>query len=209
MTTPERVLDFWFGEPVSDEGAMMSKVLRWFRGGPELDREIIDSFRGAVEAAMAGELDHWADEPRSRLALVLLLDQFTRNVYRGDPRTYAGDAKAQELALDAFARGLDRGMRFEERVFLSMPLIHSENLAHLRRVVEIAGMLAADAPPWCKTMSGMHLEQSEKYADIVERFGRFPHRNAILGRTPTPEEEHFLEDWAEKGPPRGQPPPAR
>jgi uncharacterized protein (DUF924 family) len=203
MTKPEEVLAFWFGEPAADDKGLMTKIFRWFQGGPELDAQINDKFKAAVEAALAGELDDWANEPRSRLALVLLLDQFTRNVYRGDPRTYAGDAKAQALALDAFDRGLDRQLSWLERVFLSMPMMHAENLALQERLGQIVAGLGQEAPPECRAMAAMHAEQSAKYTAIIARFGHFPHRNAILGRPSTPEEVEFLVDWEKKAPPRG------
>ncbi|HZO17155.1 MAG TPA: DUF924 family protein [Polyangiaceae bacterium] len=205
MTTPEEILQFWFGEPARDANDVMDKLRRWFRGGAEIDADVRERFGAAVEAALAGELDGWALEARSRLALVLLLDQFTRNVYRGDPRTHAGDEKAQELALDAFDRGLDRTLSYVERVFLSMPLIHSEHLSRQRRVDEIVAQMTPEAPPECGQMAAMHAEQTAKYTAIIARFGRFPHRNELLGRISTPEEEEFLKDWEQKGPPRGGP----
>lgn len=205
MTTPDEVLQFWFGEPARDADEVMAKVRRWFRGGPEIDASIRERFAAAVEAALAGELDGWAEDARSRLALVLLLDQFTRNVYRGDPRTHAGDEKAQELALDAFERGLDRTLSYVERVFLSMPLMHSEHLSRQQRLGDIVTQMVPEAPREFRQMAAMHAEQSAKYTAVIARFGRFPHRNELLGRVSTPEEEEFLKDWEQKGPPRGGP----
>ena len=205
MTTPDEILQFWFGEPARDADGVMAKMRRWFRGGPDVDADVRERFGAAVEAALAGELDHWAADARSRLALVLLLDQFTRNVYRGDPRTHAGDEKAQALALDAFDRGLDATLSYVERMFLSMPLVHSEQLSRQRRAGEIVAQMTPDAPPEFRQVAAMHTEQSGKYTAVIARFGRFPHRNKLLGRQSTPEEEEFLEDWEQKGPPRGAP----
>jgi len=201
-TTIDEVLDFWFGEPTSDEAESMAKVRRWFMGGPEVDQELRARFGAAVEAALAGELDAWAETARGRLALVLLLDQLTRNCYRGDPRTYAGDAKARALVLDAFARGLDRELGFAERVFLSMPLLHSEELTHHERLAELSPSLTDAPPPGWSQFAAANREQTVKYLDIIRRFGRFPHRNELLGRASSPEEEVFLADWAERARPK-------
>ena len=202
MRTADEVLAYWFGAPATTEAEIMTQVRRWFSGG-DMDAEVRERFGETVEAALAGELDGWADEPRGRLALVILLDQLTRNTLRDDPGMYAGDGKAQRLALDAFDRGLDARLAWVERLFLSMPLLHSEDPGLLRRAGEIARAMAAEAQPPYDRMSAMHLEQTAKYLGIVERFGRFPHRNAILGRTSTAEEEDFMRTWAERGPPRG------
>lgn len=201
--TFEEVLSYWFGQPVTDEASMMAAVKRWFRGGPEMDADVRAKFGETVEAALAGELDAWADAPRSRLALVLVLDQFTRNVFRNDAKTHAGDPKAQRLALDALDRGMDQGLAFPERLFLSMPLVHAEDLALQRRAV--AYSRTNEAPPLYAKMAAMHHEQAAKYEKVIERFGRFPHRNALLGRTSTTEEIAFLEEWKERQPPKGAP----
>jgi len=205
VRTPEEVLEYWFGTPATTEAELMTSIKRWYMGGPEIDREVRERFGDAVQAALAGELDAWADQPRSRLALIILLDQMTRNTLRDDPGMYAGDAKAQRLALEAFDRGLDAGLHHIERMFLSMPLLHSENLDLQRRSVAIARDLAAAAPPPYDKMSAMHVEQAGKYAGIIERFGRFPHRNAILGRTSTTEELEFLKTWEQNARPSGAP----
>jgi uncharacterized protein (DUF924 family) len=200
-TTADDVHAFWFGEPATNEGELMAKVKRWFLGGPEMDADVQARFASTVEDALAGRLEAWVDTIRGRLSLVLVLDQFTRNVFRKDARTYAGDAKAQALALDAFDRGLEAELDLPERIFLSMPLLHSESLPLQQRGAVLARELAPSAPPLYAKFCGMHLEQTAKFTDVIARFGRFPHRNAILGRTSTPEEESFLADWAEKGPP--------
>jgi len=199
------VLAFWFGDPPADEAGLMKKIVRWFRGGSEMDAEVRARFGESVEAALAGDLDGWADAPRSRLALILVLDQFTRNVFRGDARTYAGDAEAQRLALDAIDRGLDEGLSTVERLFLCMPLLHSEDGAMHERLAAYARRVAGDAPPLFAKMCAMHTEPATKYQEVIARFGRFPHRNAILGRPSTPEETRFLEDWDKRAHPAGMP----
>jgi uncharacterized protein (DUF924 family) len=199
----EEILEFWFGEPPSDHQALMAKARRWFQGGEAVDREIIGRFARTVHAAVKGELDAWSSSPRARLALVIVLDQFTRNVFRGTPLTYAGDARAQDLALRSFTDGTSEQLVFIEQLFLSMPMLHAESLYLQRRVSGIAKRLAARAPEVYRAMTPMHLEQTAKYLGVIERFGRFPHRNALLGRETTPEELAFLSDWAEKAPPAG------
>ena len=156
----EEVLSYWFGQPVTDEASMMASVKRWFRGGPEMDAEVRTMFGATVDAALAGELDSWADAPRSRLALVIVLDQFTRNAFRNDAKTHAGDPKAQRLATDALDRGMDGELGFCERVFLSMPLLHAEDLALQRRAKAYGHALAS--PPLFAKMHAMHREQTER-----------------------------------------------
>jgi uncharacterized protein (DUF924 family) len=205
IASPEQVLGFWFGPPPASEAELMERVRRWFGGGAELDREVSTDFAATLEAALRGELDGWAQTPRGRLALVIVLDQLSRNILRDQPRMYAGDHKAQQLAREAFERGLDRGLDYPGRLFLSMPLLHSEDLGLHESLASIAGELASAAPPLYAPMVAMHAEQVAKYRDVIARFGRFPHRNAILGRASTDEERAFIEDWDSKAPPRGMP----
>ncbi len=197
------VLEYWFGEPAIDTEGYGKKIRRWFMGGPAMDAEIVERFGARVEQALAGELEGWASTIRGRLALILLLDQFTRSIYRDDPRAFSGDAKAQALAVDAFDRGLHRELTMEERQFLAMPLTHAENLALQERNVALTEELYAEAPTWQQQVMTMGLEQSRKYRDVIARFGRFPHRNKVLGRVNTPDEENFLVDWAQKMRPSG------
>lgn len=206
LVAPEQVLDFWFGAPAANEAELMAKVERWFGAAPELDVEIRERFGGAIKAALAGELDGWADTSRRRLALVLVLDQFTRNAFRNDPKMYAGDPKAVGLVLDALDRRLDSALTVAERMFFVMPLLHAEDLALQRRVSAIAQEMAAGASAPESRLCTMHLEQTAKYLDVITRFGRFPHRNALLGRASTPEEEVFAKEWGARARPSGGPP---
>lgn len=201
--TPDAVLGFWFGAPPADETELMAKNRRWFDGGDAMDREVNARFAGAVDAALDGRLDAWSATPHGRLALVILLDQFTRNVFRDTPRMYAGDARAQALAIEAFADGSADRLTFVEQIFLSLPLLHSERLDHHQRDGEIANAIATKASPFYQPLAAMRLEQSAKYRDVIARFGRFPHRNAVLGRPSTPAEVDFLADWEAKAPPSG------
>ncbi len=182
-TRAQEVLDFWFGR----EGEPGYGEFReaWFKKDPEFDQLIRDRFEPLYEEAAAGELDGWKEEAGSCLALVILLDQFPRNMYRGDPRAYATDRKAQEIAEYAVDRALDRELPPFQRGFLYMPFMHSENLEHQRRSVELFHGLEGARESGSPDYAVRHME-------IIERFGRFPHRNEILGRQTTPEEAEFL-----------------
>jgi uncharacterized protein (DUF924 family) len=205
IASPEQVLEYWFG-PSAQRGAdVMGEVRRWFAADPELDREIREKFGATLEAALRGELDGWTTTPRRRLALVIVLDQFSRNILRGHPRMYAGDEQARRLARESFDRELDAGLDYPERLFLSMPLLHSEQMSDHELLASIAGRLARHAPPAYAPMLAMHGEQVAKYRDVISRFGRFPHRNEILGRTSTKLEREFLYNWSSKAPPSGMP----
>lgn len=199
----EDVLAFWFGPPAASTEEFGRKIKRWYMGGPALDAEIRERFGALVEQALAGELDGWAQTIEGRLALILLLDQFTRSIYRNDPKTYAGDAKAQVLAVEALDKGLDKQLPVEQRNFLLMPLAHAESVALQERSVAEMDRLYADAADWQKKILEMGVEQTHKYRDLITRFGRFPHRNALLGRTSTREETAFLVDWDAKMRPGG------
>ena len=199
----EDVLELWFGKPATTTEEYGKKIRRWFMGGPALDAELRERFGSLVERAIAGELDAWATTPRGRLALIVVLDQFTRSIFRDTPRMYAGDAKAQALALDGLDRGFDEQLGFEERQFLGMPLAHAEDLALQERSVTEMNALVADAADFHKPLIAMGVEQSRKYRDLIAKFGRFPHRNKLLGRTNTPEEEAFLVDVEAKMRPAG------
>jgi uncharacterized protein (DUF924 family) len=201
MSTATEVLSFWFGEPARTEAELMQKTRRWFAGGPEVDREIETRFGPDVEQALAGGLTEWESSAHDLLALVLVLDQFPRSIYRNTPRAYAGDARAFTLAARAFDGGMAAELQPIQKHFLGMPFLHAENLAALERCVGLFERFSADAaPPYTLTFE-MGLEQAHKYRDIIARFGRFPHRNVILGRESTPEELEFLKDWEAKARP--------
>ena len=180
----DEVLDFWFGREGEDDHGEFRDA--WFRKDPAFDEEVRERFGGLYERAAAGELDGWREDARSCLALVICLDQFPRNMFRGDERTHATDAKALETAKYAVERALDRELPPLQRMFLYMPLMHSENLEEQERSVELFERLAEK--PGAPDVTSYAVGHKE----IVERFGRFPHRNEILGRQTTPEEAEFL-----------------
>ena len=181
---PASVLDFWFGE----EGGPGYGEFRsqWFQKEDAFDREVTDRFADLYEQAAADRLDAWREEAESCLALVIVLDQFPRNMFRGDARTHATDAKALGAAKYAIERALDRELPAYGRMFLYMPFMHAESVEDQRRSVGLFEGLAAE--PGGPDV----VEYAVGHRDIVERFGRFPHRNALLGRETTPEEAEFL-----------------
>jgi uncharacterized protein (DUF924 family) len=187
MTNPEpvsdtsfSVLDFWFGVPRGKSRA------EWFRKDEKFDAQIRSRFGELHAAAARRELDEWRRERESMLALVVVLDQFSRNLFRNDARAFAQDAYARECAREAIARGDDRVSLPVERMFLYLPFEHSEDRADQARALEL--MKSIDEFPETRGMSGWAM----KHKVIVDRFGRFPHRNACLGRSSTPEEAEFL-----------------
>ena len=176
------VLDFWFGT-----GAARGKARpEWYRKDAGFDEEIRRRFGALLEAAARGERESWRGTPESMLALVVVLDQFSRNLFRGDARAFAQDAHALECAREALARGDEAVLSPVERQFLYMPFEHSENLADQELAVE--RMASLDAYEETRGIA----EWARRHEAIIRRFGRFPHRNAALGRASTPEEVEFL-----------------
>jgi uncharacterized protein (DUF924 family) len=173
------VLDFWFGDGARERE-------EWFRKDPAFDAVVRERFGASIDAAATGAFAEWTGEPRGALALVVLLDQFPRNAYRGTPRMFAGDARALAVASAAIAAGFDAVLRPHERKFLYLPFEHAEDPAAQARSVALATRLADE------TGLVSPLEWAQKHAVVIRRFGRFPHRNAILGRTSTAEEIAFL-----------------
>jgi uncharacterized protein (DUF924 family) len=157
---------------------------KWFKKDLAFDAEIAGRFLGHWRAAADGSLAAWEAMPEGALALVIVLDQFSRNMFRGHARTFEADAFARAVAERAIARGFDRQVPYAERQFFYLPLMHSEHLPDQDRCVELARGYGDDK----------FTKYAEQHADIIRRFGRFPHRNAMLGRASTPEEQAFLAD---------------
>jgi uncharacterized protein (DUF924 family) len=191
----DEVLDFWFERPARDAAELLAKFRRWYQAGDVLDEPIRQRFGTFVERALDGRLN-WQSSERGRLALILLLDQFTRNAYRGTPRAYAGDSRARYIALGLIGDAAYQRFSCEERLFVTMPLVHSESVMDQRRAVELAERLACDAAPQFQDAWRLGCERTRHYLSVIERFGRFPARNAILGRQSSPEELAFLEQEA-------------
>lgn len=192
--TAQDVLDFWLGDGLERGWCSDKRDDLWFGGGPDIDARIRERFGALVEQALDGGLSEWEARIDTRLALVLLLDQFTRNVHRGQARAFAGDARAQRLSLHAHASGMDAELATVGLVFLNMPLMHAEDAAlQAESVLRFQRLLDTCAPELRDTLE-RNLEFARLHRDIVDRFGRFPYRNAVLGRTSTPAEEDFLKD---------------
>lgn len=175
MTTPNAVLTHWF-ETIGPKG--------WFVSDPAVDAALAERFGDAVEAAMAGGLDHWAESRDGALALVLLLDQFPRNLFRGQARAFEGDARALAVADAAIAQGWDLETDEPARHFFYLPFEHAEDLAAQDRAVAFCAERINDG--------GKALHHAEAHRDLIRRFARFPHRNAALGRPSTEEERAHL-----------------
>ncbi len=197
MTGPEEILSYWFPEEgisTADAETFGRQMEWWFAGGSEVDREIDERFGRVLEQARNGELDYWAQTPRGRLALIIVLDQFSRNAYRGTPLAYAQDPAAQSLALDGLDAGMDLDLTFVERIFFVLPLGHSEDLAMQERGIGYMEELADTWPSHMREEYEFGLGQARGHRDEIARFGRFPHRNEALGRPSTPEEVEYLRD---------------
>lgn len=180
------VLDFWFGAPGSaTDGQPRAE---WFRKSDAFDRLIEDRFAPLIEAALGGGLRDWDVQPRTALARILLLDQFTRNVFRGTPRAFAGDALALAAARLLVANGGDLALPPWQRSFVYLPFEHAEDLAMQDESMRLFTRLAAEAQGFAETLA-----YARRHREFIERFGRFPHRNAILGRASSAEEIAFLE----------------
>lgn len=189
--TPSDVLLFWFGDPSAPP---LARAKTWFQKSDAFDAEARERFEATIERAAKGELDAWRASPEGRLALVITLDQLSRNVFRGTPRSFAQDALAREIAEQAIAAGDLDTLPPVRASFLLMPLMHAEEDAAQRRCVEGFTKLRDAAPPELRDYLQNGLDFAEAHARIIARFGRFPHRNEILGRTSTPEEEAFLKE---------------
>jgi len=174
------ILDFWFGPPPH------AARDAWFRKDPAFDATIRDRYGAAIDKALAGAYGDWCVSAQGALARVLLLDQFTRNVHRDTAKAFAGDARALATAQDAIARGFDVALSAHERRFLYMPFEHGESLADQERSVALFEALARE------TGLDDPVDWAVRHADVIRRFGRFPHRNAILGRPSTDEELAYL-----------------
>jgi len=184
-TATADILAFWFGRP--GEPGYGQPRAQWFRKDAGFDAEIRSRFLLGVEAALAGQLNAWADDRQDMLAQLILLDQFPRNLFRGEAKAFAGDPQARRLAELALDRAWDKGLSAVEKLFVYLPFEHSEALADQERSVALFSALAAEHPG-CDGF----LDYAHRHHEVIARFGRFPHRNAALGRPSTPEETSYL-----------------
>lgn len=195
MTRPEDVLEFWLGTLKEDGTADPEVAKRWWKKDAAFDELIREKFGNAHGRAARGELDDWASTPRGRVALVILLDQFSRNLLRNDPRAFAQDPKALSLTLAAVDADELDALKTAEIYFLLMPFMHAEDVKAQDRGLSLYNERAELAPSEeAKKMLSAAAHYAKLHRDIVVRFGRFPHRNAVLGREGTPEEIAFLKE---------------
>lgn len=185
------LLDFWFGD-LRERYDAKESLRRWFSGDPELDALCRERFGALLSEAEAGGLRDWEGRPESLLALVILLDQLSRNLHRGSAAAFANDARACNLAHQAVDSGWDLELHPLERLFLYLPFEHSESLADQDLAVERFAALEAVAGPELQAAVAGYSDYARRHRDVIVRFGRFPHRNQRLGRPSTPEEQVFL-----------------
>lgn len=190
--SPEAVLAFWFDEARHDAQALAARNRLWFGHDRAFDEAIRARFAATVARAAAGALRRWKLTPTGTLALILLFDQFPRNIHRGTPAAYTYDARAQALARDGIALGIDRELSVAERSFFYLPLEHAEDLEAQQRSVDCFSALHAAAPPELREFTAEALAYAEGHRDIVRRFGRFPHRNLVLDRQSRADELAWL-----------------
>jgi uncharacterized protein (DUF924 family)/uncharacterized protein YciI len=189
----QEVLSFWFGELDASGQADAAHTERWFRNDPAFDRTITETFGALFAAVTRGERNHWLATARGRLAVLIVLDQFSRNMFRDTAESFAQDPHAQAIALEGIALGQDRHLAQAERPFFYMPLMHAEDPAVQDRcVAAFTGWRDELDGPARASAEGM-LRYALDHRDIIRRFGRFPHRNRILGRDCSPDEEVFLQ----------------
>lgn len=186
------IYDFWFGEILADPDAKNHNKL-WFMGGKAVDAQIRDQFESLVVQARSQLLDHWTQSPRGSTALIILLDQFPLNIYRGDARAYASAKQCVDVCLNGIANGQDSQLSFFERAFFYLPLQHSESAEHQQLSIEHFTALRDRAPQGNMDNAEASLKSAIGHKAIVDRFGRYPHRNKVLGRESTPEEIAYLE----------------
>jgi uncharacterized protein (DUF924 family) len=192
IVSPQDVHRFWFADAIDDVQAADARNAVWFRTAPAFDREIGERFTPTILAAARGELSTWEDVPRTCVSLAIVLDQFPRNAYRNTAQAFAYDSRALAVARHGVAAGYLDPLSVVERPFLLMPFQHAEDVAVQRESVSLFDRICARAPPEWASFAQNHRHFARLHLEIIERFGRFPHRNAVLGRASTREEREYL-----------------
>lgn len=188
------ILDYWFGENVnSADNIATDKQKLWFTGGQEIDREITHLFANALDEAKKGTYVAWENTALSRLALIILLDQFSRNIYRNTKGMYGSDAQSLQLCLTGLEKKMDEELLPIHRQFFYMPLQHAEDLKLQQKSVQMYKKIREDAPEITKDYFSKAVNSATRHCEIIQMFGRFPHRNKILQRESTKEEQEFLQ----------------
>ncbi|MDM5147622.1 DUF924 domain-containing protein [Candidatus Persebacteraceae bacterium Df01] len=196
MTTPQDILDFWFGD-IADGWTTEDHSTLWFLGRADDDARIFARFGNDIIRAINGDFEEWLQTPEGTLALILLLDQMTRATRRGTVTAFAGDARALQICQDGITAGSDQKLPPVYRIFFYLPLEHSENLAHQERCVALYATLRQSTPERESELAQTYV-YALKHRDIIAQFGRFPHRNEVLNRTDTVEERTYLESTDER-----------
>lgn len=193
VVKPGEILEFWFGDALASAELAKTRAKLWFSRNDEFDREIERRFGLLPESAVRGELDTWRGNASSALALVLILDQFPRNLFRKSPRAFAFDSLARDVALEAISRKYDEALPALQTSFLYLPLEHAEDIELQERSVQLFELLTTRAPADLHDLFESFADYARRHRAIVRRFGRFPHRNDVMGRPSTPEEVAYLE----------------
>ena len=189
---PREIIHFWLGPSPEDIAVVNAASKRWYAADSEFDAQVRNRFGATIRRACEGAFRDWEETSHGALALVILLDQFCRNAYRGTPEAFAGDTRALAVATSAVERGLDRKLGCAARAFLYHPFEHSEDPADQERSARLFESLVGEAPaPW-RRFAADFVPYAHAHRDVIARFGRFPHRNEILGRNSTPEELAYL-----------------
>lgn len=192
MIDPDNIIDFWFGQACASPAAALERNGFWFGSDSEVDQQIWELYADAVTDAGAGHYADWAETARGRLALILLLDQFPRNIYRGTAEVFRYDAKALDLAGQGVTLGHLAGLAVPEQAFFLMPYQHSEDVAVQNAGVALYTAMVDDAVDEWRAVAAGYRDFAAQHRDIIAEYGRFPHRNSVLGRSSTPAEDGYL-----------------
>jgi uncharacterized protein (DUF924 family) len=190
--TPDTVLEFWFGSDADDAAVAKERAELWWSKNKDTDDEIRRRFAVYVILADSEQMKDWLATPRGRLALIILTDQFPRNIYRDTARAFSSDIKALTWCIEGLEKKIDRQLRPIERVFFYLPLEHAEYMEHQDVSVKCFGELVSTVPAEQRPVFEEYMDYAIRHRQIIERFGRFPHRNKLLGRKSTAEELAFL-----------------
>ena len=188
----DEILSFWFKEQELSAPQIDRRMDIWFGENPDFDDEVEAKFSDDVAGASTGKLDHWAEDPRGRLALIILIDQFRRNIYRNTEKAFSRDRLALKLCVEGAMEKKDKSLTPIQKVFFYMPLQHTESRKVQTKCAELYSRLAESVSPTYRETFLTVAQFAELHKDIINQFGRFPHRNALLGRENTPEEDKYL-----------------
>lgn len=194
MSEWQGIIDYWFG---TDDPPSQSYFKLWFSGGDAADKNIHDKFKSAHAAVVAGEHKHWLDDPLGRLASIITIDQFSRNLYRAQAEAFAWDHLALKWAIEGWQNRVFEPLTMSQKMFAAMPLVHSENLLSQDYALEICERLRSKSEPSNEMLSSFY-SSIQEHRDIIVQFGRYPHRNDVLGRIPTRAEVNYLTSGAKR-----------